>query len=101
MNEEITKSVLNQVLEERRRQSKFGQLDHLPIEYCAKLGEKVGEVNKAALGSHFGYPYGSSSARSTSAKLCYLQDYRKELVRFAAVAVAMIESFDRNEDLFI
>lgn len=99
---EITKSVLDEVLAERVKQdAKWGQQDHLPIEYCAILGEEVGEVNKAALEAHFGYPYGEEKAGSTAAKMLHFMDYRMELIQVAAVAISMVESYDRNEDLFI
>jgi hypothetical protein len=42
-------------------------------------------VNKAALEHYFKYPKAD------------LDDYREELIQTAAVAVAMIESLDRNE----
>lgn len=78
-----TNNVLKEVLNERIRQDeKWGEQNHRPAEYLMILGEEVGEVNKAALESHFsGKP---------------LSDYRDELVQVAAVAVAMIECFDRN-----
>lgn len=50
------------------------------------LGEEVGEVQKAALESYFRYE-GRNNDYS---------DYRKELIQVAAVAIAMIESYDRN-----
>ena len=79
-----TDNVLIEVLEERKRQEqKWGELNHTPAYYLMILGEEVGEANKAALEAHFeGKP---------------LSDYRKELIQVAAVAVAMIECYDRNE----
>nr|EMN20954.1 hypothetical protein LEP1GSC063_3810 [Leptospira santarosai serovar Arenal str. MAVJ 401] len=45
----------------------------------------MGEVNKAALETHFEY----------DGKDDYTE-YRRELIQVAAVAIAMIESYDRN-----
>lgn len=80
-----TEEVLKEVLEERYRQEqKWGEQNHSPAEYLMILGEEVGEANKAALEAHF---QGNS-----------LSDYRKELIQVAAVAVAMIECYDRTKD---
>lgn len=77
--------VLDEIFEERMRQEKkWGQQDHEPADYLMILGEEVGEANKAALEHKFGYPNAD------------LREYRKELVQVAAVAVAMIQSYDRN-----
>jgi NTP pyrophosphatase (non-canonical NTP hydrolase) len=79
--------ILKEVVEERCRQDeKWGQQDHSPIEWCAILGEEVGEVNKAALEKHFGY----EEAEGFLA-------YRKELIQVMAVAMNMIQSLERNE----
>ena len=102
-----TDAVLLEVLEERKRQDdKWKQQNHPPIEYCAILGEEVGEVNKSALEGHFGYPYKAIGQdgytvrydpSTEEAKLAHYREYRKELIQVAAVAVAMFESLDRNE----
>lgn len=69
---------------ERRRQDKrWGQQDHAPAFWMLILGEEFGEAQKAALEASWGG--GASWA-----------DYRAELVQVAAVALAAIESFDRN-----
>ncbi len=99
-----TSKVLDEVAKERSRQDeKWGIQNHLPIEYCAILGEEVGEVNKAALEAHFGYAYnhGEFPAKTELSKSLHLEDYRKELIQVAAVAVAMVECYDRNKDLII
>lgn len=84
----LCKPVLQEVLEERAKQHlKWGQQDHAPAEWLMILGEEVGEANKAALETFFGYE-GASRLYS---------EYRKELIQVAAVAVAMVESLDRNE----
>lgn len=80
-----TEEVLKEVLEERYRQEqKWGEQNHGPAEYLMILGEEVGEANKAALEVHFGYKGADPN------------NFRKELIQVAAVAVAMIECFDRN-----
>ncbi|EKO51299.1 hypothetical protein LEP1GSC131_2064 [Leptospira kirschneri str. 200802841] len=50
------------------------------------LGEEVGEVQKAALESYFRY----------EGKNHDYSEYRNELIQVAAVAISMIECFDRN-----
>ena len=80
--------VLDEIYYERERQdAKWGaDRNHHPGEWLMILGEEVGEANKAALEAHFG-GYGRDS----------YADMRKELIQVAAVAVATIESLDRNE----
>ena len=76
--------VLDRVIIERQKQeSKWGQQNHSPETWLLILGEEVGEVNKAILEHRFGNKP--------------ISEYREELIQVAAVAVAMIESFDRNE----
>ncbi len=77
-------SVLDEVFAERERQdARWGEQNHAPTEWISILGEEYGEVCKAVCEAHFKYD-GADWA-----------DYRTELVQVAAVAVAMIESFDR------
>ncbi len=82
-------NIFNEIKQERQRQdAKWGEQNHCPVEWCAILGEEVGEVNKAALEAHF-YPLFNNDVQ--------LANYREELIQVAAVAVAMIESFERNK----
>lgn len=84
--------VLGEVFEERLRQeTKWGQQDHSPAEWLMILGEEVGEANKAALETHFGYKELSKD----------YSEYRKELIQVAAVAVSMVECLDRNAQVSI
>lgn len=104
-----TSKVLLEVADERTRQeNKWGQQNHPAIEYCAILGEEVGEVNKAALEAHFKYPAPCPKTVDNSAwpsvednpnphQREHWVQLRKELIQTAAVAVAMVESLDRNE----
>ena len=80
-------SVLAEVCKERVTQDlKWGEQNHSPAEWLMILGEEVGEANKGALEAHF-----SGYARTGD-----LSNYREELIQVAAVAVAAIESLDRN-----
>ena len=56
----------------------MGIQNHKRYVWSSILGEEVGEVNKAINDGD-------------------LDNYREELVQVAAVAVAMIESYDRNK----
>ena len=79
-----------EIKEERKRQDKkWGVQDHYPLEWCAILAEEVGEVNKAAFKGHL-----RVSHCSIFQTKCF-DDYRKELIQVAAVAVAAVECIDR------
>ncbi len=79
-------TIFNEIKKERTTQDiKWGVQNHSQIEWCAILGEEVGEVQKAALETHFNYITNKTD------------DYRKELIQVAAVAVAMIECYDRQK----
>lgn len=79
------------VTDERGKQlEKWGVQNHSPLEWMAILVEEVGEAQKEALEHHWeGNHYPIDPDR--------LQRYRAELIQVAAVAVAAIESLDRNE----
>lgn len=86
----MQEQILQEIQAERLRQdAKWGLQNHSPIEWCAILGEEVGEANKHALQAHF--------SKDAEYALAQLQEYRKELIQVAAVALAMAESLDRNE----
>jgi len=81
-------TVYDEIRQERERQvNKWGVQNHKPIEYLSILMEEVGEVAREALENHFTDFYPPHT----------LDNYRKELIQVAAVAVAMIESLDRNK----
>lgn len=83
----MSDNVYDDVKKERDNQdSKWGQTNHHPLEWLCILGEGVGEANKAACEAHF------SGYQRTG----YWEHYREELIQVAAVAVAMVQSFDRN-----
>jgi NTP pyrophosphatase (non-canonical NTP hydrolase) len=80
---------LFEITEERDNQNKkWGIQNHTPIEWTAILMEEVGEVSKEALEYHFKKFYPDTGQ---------LQRYEKELIQVAAVALAMLESLQRNE----
>ena len=80
-------AILKAIADERQRQdAKWGEQNHQPIEWVSILTEEVGEVAKAALESHFKHKGKDPD---------YIE-YRKELIQVAAVAVAMLESLDRQ-----
>ena len=89
-----TDDVLTEVLVERARQKgKWGEQDHRPEIWLTILGEEVGEANRAALEA-----WAVLSAGDTRGKwLVWMRRLREELVQVAAVAVAAVESLDRNE----
>jgi len=85
---EITMTVLDEVLTERTRQDeRWGEQNHHPTHYLTVLGEEYGESCQACC-----HAMGEIGGKKT------WQDYREELVQVAAVAVAMIECFDRGKD---
>lgn len=91
-------AVLNEVYEERERQErKWGPQNHSPADWLMILGEEVGEANKAALEHKFAAPTKLIDDDPEYDRDQYLREYRAELIQVAAVAVAMIESLDRNE----
>ncbi len=83
-------NVLHEVQRERQRQdSKWGQQNHGPMVWLGILAEEFGEVAKDANDFHF--------SKDVAVQLDKGRNYRAELIQVAAVAVAMVESFDRNE----
>lgn len=69
--------VLDVLAERQRQQAKWGTQYHDPAGWLPILVEEVGEVGKAIF------------EKST-------EEYRKELIQVAAVAVAAVEEFDRR-----
>ena len=78
--------VLKDILAERHRQEeKWGVQNHTQMIWLAILAEEFGEAAKEINEWHF-----------RPILDCQRERLRMELVQTAAVAVAMIESFDRN-----
>lgn len=89
--DEFPETILGEVAEERKWQDeKWGQQNHDPAVWLAILGEEVGEANNAFCESHF-------NSQTAAVKRKELFNMRSELIQVAAVAVAMVESLDRNE----
>lgn len=79
-----TKTVLEEISKERSSQDKkWGEQNHDMADWYTILGEEVGAVGKAICEHKLQKIYAASRIR-------------EELVQVAAVAVSMIESYDRN-----
>ena len=79
----IQNQILDEIVHERYLQTqKWGEQNHIPSVWTDILVEEVGEVSRAILETVFGNGN--------------WDDYRKELIQVAAVAVAMVECFDRE-----
>lgn len=92
--------ILNEIAAERKRQdAKWGEQNWNPVEWVAILGEEFGEVSKEALEYYFNKKMGTvpDQPKDVQFQQERLQDYRKELIQVAAVALAMIQSLERNE----
>lgn len=79
----MTHNIMIEVLNERANQDKkWGEQNHSPLEWLPILAEEFGEVSRAVCECYFGnYEF---------------DNYREELIQIAAVAIAMVESLDRN-----
>lgn len=90
----LTFQVTDEVQEERRRQNrKFGVQDHPIADWFLILGEEVGEAQREACEHVFRLRFPDHYPDDPER----LHRLRKELIEVAAVAVAMVESLDRNE----
>lgn len=88
-----TGAVLTGVLAERGRQdARWGQQNHAPEVWLMVLAEEVGEASQAAFEALF--PRFDKRAAQRGPRP--LADDRREPVQVAAVAVAAIESLDRQ-----
>jgi len=82
--------IIQEILAERKRQNEqFGVQNHDPARWSLILNEEVGEANKEVCEYEF--------ATRTADEQIRLQNLRTELIQVAAVALAFIESLDRNE----
>lgn len=88
----MNQRVLDDIAAERDAQAaKWGEQNHTPMEWMAILTEEVGEAMKEALEEHWlGIHYFDKRED-------VLRRYRAELIQVAAVAIAALESLDRNE----
>ncbi len=82
-----TRNVINAVEDERKRQDdKWGQQNHNIFKWLTILGEEYGEACKDAFDAN----------QPSADEQFYTPRIRKELIEVAAVAVAIVESIDRN-----
>lgn len=82
--------IVQEILAERKRQNdRFSTQNHDPARWSLILNEEVGEANKEVCEVTF--------KDWDSVRTIRLQMLRTELIQVAAVAVAFIESLDRNE----
>jgi NTP pyrophosphatase (non-canonical NTP hydrolase) len=89
--DEVQRRQVLHVLHERNRQDeKWGEQNHTPEWWLAILMEEVGELSQAVLETHFTNPDGSPHGG--------LKSIRKETMQVCAVALAMLECFDRRGD---
>ncbi len=78
-----TYEVIGEVFAECERQDrKWGEQNHSPSRWFTILGEEFGEVAKETVGITFAHPWSTN--------------YRTELTHTAAVAIRMIEAYDRR-----
>jgi NTP pyrophosphatase (non-canonical NTP hydrolase) len=81
LHEESTAYALDLVRTERANQDqRWGEQNHAPLYWLGILMEEVGEVAKALIEFKMG-------------------EYRKEVVQVGAVAVAMLEAYDRSREV--
>lgn len=88
----IEVEVLKDINEERERQDEeWGEQNHSPVIWMPILMEEVGEAAQEAVKSHFADEgvYGK-----------HVDLYRQEMIQVAALAIAMIESLDRQRDAY-
>ena len=86
--------IYNEIKRERKRQvKKFGVQHRSFIEWCAILGEEVGEANRDALEFHFKTEYPDIFKKTD---LDLIDGFKKELIQIAAVCVAAVEDINKN-----
>jgi hypothetical protein len=95
---DYTAAVLNDVMDERTRQdAKWGRQDHEPARWLMILGEEYGEA--CEVGCRLTWPAKIEPPENQEPyRVMCLEEFRKELVQVAAVAVAMIEAIDRASE---
>jgi NTP pyrophosphatase (non-canonical NTP hydrolase) len=79
--------ILRRIVKERERQdAKWGEQNHPPTYWLSILGEEYGELCKAVNNT-----IDCGDAKGSSEEII------EEAIQVAAVAIAMIESMERNE----
>jgi len=91
-------AILDEVMQERSRQDeKFGEQNHNTVAWMAILTEEVGESAKEACEVYFNQRLRFRNKEVGEIYSIGLKNLREELIQVAAVAVAFVESLDRNE----
>lgn len=80
--------ILDMIAEVNNQRQKWGEQNHDPSFYLNILMEEVGEASKEIVDATFAE--GADNIQK------HLTQYRTEMVQVAAVAISMIESYDRN-----
>lgn len=89
--------IFNEVRSECERQDrKWGIQDHNAVEWVAILTEEVGEVAKEAVDFHFANGDVDPKMKAgPNLQRHRIENYRKEMIQVAAVAIQAIASMDR------
>ncbi len=91
-------NILKEVRQERLKQNeKWGEQNRNVVEWVAILTEEVGEVAKEAVDFYFANGEVNPHLRAgENLQKQRIENYRKECIQVAAVAVQMVESLDRQ-----
>ncbi|EHQ08274.1 MazG-like family protein [Leptonema illini] len=92
--------IFNAISKERERQDgMWGEQNHEPTIWLGILGEEYGEVCKAAIEAHFETTINPLQYHAANHPVhTLIENYEKELIQVAAVAVAMIECLHRQRN---
>lgn len=89
MSQRYGQDICEEILDERHAQDqKWGEQNHVPTDYLAILAEEFGECAKDVVEITF--------TKSANKRQEHLKKLRVELIQTAAVAVAMVQSLDRE-----
>jgi hypothetical protein len=95
--------ILSEIIAERQRQdAKWGEQNHDPMSWLVILMEEVGEASQRALHMRYAkeeYDSGGQCGSKEDFIEYSSEQYRHEMIQVAAVAVAMIQCFDRNKNV--
>ena len=90
-------TVIERVQRERSRQDKkWGEQNHNVVEWIAILMEEIGEASKEAVDFHFGYK--PKTGLTDVVQSIRINNLKKELIQSAAVAIAIVESIERQNN---
>jgi NTP pyrophosphatase (non-canonical NTP hydrolase) len=87
---------LTDVIKERSRQdAKWGEQNHSPEMWLTILMEEVGEAAQSILESKFGGSTDGQCGSQSEYRRSQSENYREECIQVSAVALAMVECYDR------